>query len=36
MKQILDYTHEEFAELVTKIVDKGSVVLYDQKLTRKN
>jgi len=34
MKQILDYTHEEFAELVTKIVDKGSAVLYDQKLTR--
>ena len=34
MKQILDYTHEEFAELVTKIVNKGSAVLYDQKLTR--
>ena len=34
MKQILDYTDEEFADLVTKIVDKGSVVLYDQKLTR--
>lgn len=34
MKQILDYTHEDFAELVTKIVDKGSAVLYDQKLTR--
>ena len=34
MKQILDYTDEEFTDLVTKIVDKGSVVLYDQKLTR--
>lgn len=31
---ILDYTDEQFTELVNTIVDKGSVVLHDQNLTR--
>jgi len=34
VKQILDYTDEQFTQLVHQIVDKGSVVLYDQNLTR--
>ncbi len=33
-KQILDYSDKEFTELVHTIVDKGSVVLHDQDLTR--
>ena len=33
-KNILDYTEEEFQQLVAKIVKKGSAVLHDQKLTR--
>lgn len=31
---ILNYTDEQFTELVNTIVDKGSVVLHDQNLTR--
>ena len=33
-KQILDYTDDEFQQLVAKIVKKGSAVLHDQNLTR--
>ena len=33
-KQILDYTDDEFEQLVAKIVNNGSAVLHDQKLTR--
>ena len=33
MKQILDYTDEELAQLVKKLVKDGQVVLYEQKLT---
>src|SRR5210317_1004742 len=33
-KQILDYTNEEFTQLLNQIVDKGSIVLHDQNLTR--
>lgn len=33
MKQILDYTDEELAQLVKKLVKDGQVVLHEQKLT---
>lgn len=33
-KNILHYTDQEYTELVHKIVDKGSIVLHDQNLTR--
>lgn len=33
-KSILEYTDEEFAHLVNKIVNDGSAVLHDQNLTR--
>ena len=33
-KQILDYTNDEYIELVKKIVEGGSTVLHDQNLTR--
>ena len=33
-KQILDYTDEEYIDLVKKIVADGSTVLHDQKLSR--
>ena len=33
-KNILEYTEEEYAQLVAKIVKDGSAVLYDQNLTR--
>ena len=33
-KQILDYTDEEYIDLVKKIVADGSTVLHDQNLTR--
>jgi alpha-ketoglutarate-dependent taurine dioxygenase len=35
VKQILDYTDEEFTQLVNTIVDKGSTVIHGQNLTRK-
>jgi|TARA_B110000114_G_scaffold101017_1_gene106313 alpha-ketoglutarate-dependent taurine dioxygenase len=33
-KQILNYTNDEYIELVKKIVEGGSTVLHDQNLTR--
>jgi len=33
-KQILDYTNEEYTALVHEVVNKGSIVLHDQDLTR--
>ena len=33
MKQILDYTDEELAQLVKKLVKDGQVVLHEQKFT---
>ena len=35
VKQILDYTDEEFTQLVKTIVEKGSTVVHGQNLTRK-
>ena len=34
-KQILDYTQKELEEVTAEILEKGSVILYDQNLTRK-
>jgi len=35
MKQILDYNDKEIAQLVTRIVNDGQVVLHEQNLTQK-